>query len=163
MDIDIVDFEILRLLRKNARLMNKEIAAQVGIAPSTCLNRVRSLQNGGVLRGFHADVDPTALGVGLQAMIAIRLRHHLRRKVEEFRRYTLALPEVVQLYHVAGPIDFQAHVWVADAKQLQELAMTAFIDREEVEHIETGLIFEHYSSADLPCAVQPAKGHTSNP
>jgi len=153
MDLDRIDFEILFLLRNNARLMNKEIAAKVGIAPSTCLNRVRSLQSGGVLRGFHADIDPEALGIGLQAMIAIRLRHHLRQNVEAFSKYTLALPEVIQIYHVAGPIDFQVHVWVSDAKHLQQLAMNAFIDREEVAHIETGLIFEHSTSSVLPCAL----------
>lgn len=147
---DQLDFEILALLRKNARLTNKEIATKVGIAQSTCHSRLRNLQSSGVLRGFHADIDPDALGIGLQAMIAIKLHHHLRQKVEAFSSYTLALPEVIQLYHIAGPIDFQAHVWVSDAKHLQELAMTAFIDREEVQHIETGLIFEHSSSSALP-------------
>jgi DNA-binding Lrp family transcriptional regulator len=153
MDLDRIDFEILYLLRNNARLMNKEIATRVGIAPSTCLSRIRNLQSGGVLRGFHADINPDALGIGLQAMIAIRLRHRLRQKVEAFSEYTLALPEVIQLYHVAGPTDFQVHVWVTDAKHLQQLAVTAFIDREEVEHIETGLIFEHSTSSALPCAL----------
>ena len=69
---------IIALLQKNARLSNKELAAHVGLAPSSCLERVRSLQEAGVFKGFHADVDPKALGIDLQAMIAIRLSGHSR-------------------------------------------------------------------------------------
>jgi DNA-binding Lrp family transcriptional regulator len=71
---DRIDFEIIRLLRDNARISNKEISAKVGLAPSTCLSRVRNLRRRGTLRGFHAHVNAKDLGVGLQAMIAVRLK-----------------------------------------------------------------------------------------
>ena len=147
---DRIDYEIIRLLRNNARLSNKEIAHKVGLAPSTCLARVRHLQSTGVLKGFHAEVDPNILGFGLQALIAIRLKRHSHPEVEAFRAHSLALPEVVQLYHVAGPTDFLVHVWVRDSQHLRELAMKAFTTRDEVAHMETGLIFEHTQSMDLP-------------
>jgi DNA-binding Lrp family transcriptional regulator len=60
------------------------------------------------------------------------------------------LPEVVQLYHVAGPIDFMVHVWLRDSQHLRDLTMNSFTSREEVEHIETELIFEHTGSIDRP-------------
>lgn len=148
--LDRIDYEIIRLLRNNARLSNKEIAQKVGLAPSTCLGRVRSLQSTGVLTGFHAEVDPQILGFGLQAMIAVRLKRHSHSEVEAFRAHSLALPEVVQLYHVAGATDFLVHVWVRDSQHLRELAMKSFAARDEVSHMETGLIFEHTRSMDLP-------------
>ena len=91
-----------------------------------------------------------ALGVGLQAMISVRLKRHYKPDVEAFRQHALELPEVVRLYHVAGPIDFLAHVWTKDSEHLRDLAMTAFTSREEVSHIETELIFEHVSCQELP-------------
>ena len=148
--LDRIDFEILRLLRKNARISNKEIAEKVGLAASTCLVRIRLLQSSGVISGFHAEVNPSSLGVGLQAMISVRLRRHFKPDVEAFREHALGLPEVVQLYHVAGPIDFLLHVWSRDSNHLRDLAMTAFTSREEVAHIETELLFEHIRSADVP-------------
>ena len=154
-DLDRTDCEIIRLLRKDARLSNKALAAEIGLAPSTCLLRVRRLIREGVLRGFHADVDPASVGASLQAMIAIRLARHSRAEVEAFRAHALAQPEVAQLFHVAGVNDFMAHVWVRDAAHLRDLAMTAFTARPEVAHIETGLIFEHALGADLPVGPAP--------
>ena len=148
--LDRIDFKIVRLLRNNARLSNKALAREVGLAPSTCLVRTRLLQRSGVLTGFKAEVNPTALGVGLQAMISVRLKRHYKPDVEAFRRHALALPEVVRFYHVAGPIDFLAHVWAKDSEHLRDLAMTAFTSRKEVSHIETEPIFEHVSSRELP-------------
>lgn len=148
--LDRIDYEILGLLRKNARISNKEIAAKVGLAASTCLVRIRLLQTSGVISGFHADINPSSLGVALQAMISVRLRRHFKPDVEAFRAHALSLPEVVQLYHVAGPIDFLLHVWTRDSDHLRDLAMTAFTAREEVAHIETELLFEHIRSADVP-------------
>jgi len=140
---DRIDHEILGILRKNARISNKEIAERVGIAASTCLVRIRMLVNSGVITGFHTSVNPARLGLGLQAMISVRLKQHFKPDVEAFRSYALSLPEVMQLYHVAGPIDFQIHVWTRDSDHLRELVLSSFTSREEVAHIETELIFEH--------------------
>ena len=148
--LDRIDYQIVSLLRNNARLSNKQIAEKVGIAPSTCLVRTRMLQQSGAITGFKAEVDPAALGVGLQALIAVRLKRHYKPDVEAFRKHALELPEVVRFYHVAGPIDFLVHVWTRDSEHLRDLAMTAFTSREEVSHIETELIFEHISCQELP-------------
>jgi DNA-binding Lrp family transcriptional regulator len=106
-----------------------------------------------VITGFKAEVDPGKLGVGLQAMISVRLKRHYKPDVEAFRQHALELPEVVRFYHVAGPIDFLVHVWTSDSEHLRNLAMTAFTSREEVSHIETELIFEHVSCQELPTFV----------
>ena len=72
-ELDRIDIELIRLLRKHARLSNKDLAEAVGVAPSTALERVRRLRETGVIRGFHAEFDPQALGIDLQAMVAVRL------------------------------------------------------------------------------------------
>ena len=148
--LDRIDYEILTLLRNNARISNKEIARKVGLAASTCLVRIRVLQSAGIISGFHAEINPASLGVGIQAMIAVRLIRHFKPDVDAFRRHALNLPEVVQLYHVAGTIDFLIHIWARNSDHLRELAMTAFTSREEVSHIETELIFEHIRSSEVP-------------
>ena len=148
--LDRIDYEILTLLQNNARISNKEIAQKVGLAASTCLVRIRMLQTAGVITGFHAEIDPASLGVGIQAMIAVRLIRHFKPDVDAFRNHALGLLEVVQLYHVAGQIDFLVHVWARNSNHLRDLAMTAFTSREEVAHIETELIFEHIRCAEVP-------------
>lgn len=149
-DLDRFDVAILAALRRNARISNKRLAETVGLAPSTCLERVRRLMQLGVARGFHADVDLTALGMRIQAMIAVRMSEHSRELVESFRSYVLTLPEVLRLYHVAGADDFLVHVAVRDAQQLRDLALDAFTTRPEVDRIETRLIFDHVATWGLP-------------
>ena len=84
LQLDAVDQAILEILSEDARIPNNALAERVGIAPSTCLARVRALRESGVLRGFHAEIDLGALGRPLQAMIAIRLTVHAREQIEDF-------------------------------------------------------------------------------
>jgi len=154
-ELDRIDREILGILRKDARTTNKALAARVGLAESTCLERVRRLSARGVLRGFHADVDPRALGVGLEALVAVRLVRHTRRAFESFRAAMLALPDALAVFHVAGSNDFLVHVAVRDSDALRELILDAFTSRSEVSHVETSLIYEHIRSAGLP---EPREG-----
>ena len=142
MDLDEIDFEIVSQLQNKARLSNKELAERIGLAPSTTLVRTRQLEREGVLRGYRAQVDPRAMGIGLQALISVRLQQHTAADVELFHDYVLAMPEVMRLYHVAGANDFLIHVGVRDSESLRELAMNSLTTRPEVAHIETGLIFE---------------------
>ncbi|MEL7157909.1 MAG: Lrp/AsnC family transcriptional regulator, partial [Actinomycetota bacterium] len=72
-NIDELDHRILRALQSDARRTNKDLAEAVGLAPSTTLGRVRELERTGVLRGYHADVAPAALGHGVEALVSVRL------------------------------------------------------------------------------------------
>ena len=151
-DLDQQDVMILATLKRDARISNKDLASAVGLAPSTCLERVRRLVEIGAIHGFHADIDLAMLGFGLQAMIAVRLQRHSRKIVASFHEYVLGLTEVRAVYHVAGADDFLVHVAVRDADHLRDLALDAFTTRSEVAHIETRLIFEHVPIRRLPIA-----------
>jgi len=141
--LDRVDREILAALVEDGRLANNALAARVGVAPSTCLARVRELRRRGVLRGVHADVDLAAVGHGLQAMIAVRLRSHDRAEVERFRRTAPDLPGVVALFHVSGADGYLLHVAVADSDALRDFVLDHLTGHPAVVHAETSLIFEH--------------------
>ena len=152
-ELDRIDFEILGVLQNNARVPNNRLAETVGVAPSTCLERVRRLGRLGVLRGYHAEVAPGAVGIGLEAMIAVRLRQHSRDLVNGFRAYLIELPEVRSVFHVTGGDDFLVHVAVRDSDHLRDLAMDSFTTRQEVDHIQTRLIFEYTPTWRLPVLV----------
>jgi DNA-binding Lrp family transcriptional regulator len=151
--LDRIDFAILVVLQKNARVANNRLAETVGVAPSTCLERVRRLARLGVLRGHHADVEPGAFGIGLEAMIAVRLRTHSRDVVDSFRNHVVELPEVRSVFHVTGGDDFLVHVAVRDSDHLRDLALDSFTTRPEVDHIQTRLIFEFTPTWRLPVLV----------
>ncbi len=148
--LDRIDFDILAALQNDARISNKDLAAEIGIAPSTCLERTRQLRAEGALLGEHADVNPTALGIGLEALVSVRIRRHSRRLIERFQAHVLDLPEATAVYHLAGENDFLVHVVVRDVTHLRDLVLDAFTTRPEVAHVETALIFGHRESHVLP-------------
>jgi DNA-binding Lrp family transcriptional regulator len=150
MHLDRTDFVLLRLLRKNARLPNKDLAEKAGIAPSTALERIRRMREGGAILGYHAEISPEAVGIGLQAMVSVRMTRHSRVLLERFHEHLLALPEVLSFYHVGGADDFLVHVGVRDSNHLRDFALIAFTERPEVAHIETRLIFEFRRNPDMP-------------
>ena len=140
--LDRTEGAILEALQRDARISNRELADRVGIAPSTCLERVRRLRERGVIRGFHADVDPDLVGRTIQALIAVRLRVHNRESIDAFSRHVTELPDSLAVYHVGGADDYLVHVAVRDTAALRELVVDDFTARPEVAHVETRLIFE---------------------
>jgi DNA-binding Lrp family transcriptional regulator len=142
LDLDDIDRHIVYELARDARIANNALAERVGIAPSTCLGRVRSLRERGVIRGYHADVDPAALGRPLQAMIAVRLQSHARSRIRGFVAGVAGLPEVLNVFFLAGKDDFLLHVAAASTAALRDFVET-LSSNGDVSYTETSLIFEH--------------------
>ena len=149
-ELDRTDRRLVQLLSEDARRSNKDLAAAAGIAPSTCSERIQRLRDEGVFRGFHADVEPEVMGIGLQALVVVRLRRHTEDDVQRFWKHAEAMPETVGVYHLSGANDFLCHVVVKDPEHLRRVAVSGFTTLPEVAHIETSLIFEHRSKPTLP-------------
>ena len=148
--MDRIDFEILRHLQNDGRISNKSLAAKVGLAPSTCFERVKQLHTEGMINGVHADIKPKVLGIGLEAIYFIGLAKHSRGFVETFQLEIEQMPEVRAIYLVSGQYDFLVHVAVKDTEHLRNLALDSFTVRSEVTRIETVLIFDHSRKFLLP-------------
>ncbi len=141
--LDHVDRQILAILVRDARTPNNAIAAEAGIAPSTCLGRMRALRAAGVIRGYHAEVDPDAVGLPLQAMIAVRLRSGARDRLRPFVERMQSRPEVRNVYFLAGADDFLLDVATTNSAALRTFVVDELSAHPEVASTETHLIFEH--------------------
>jgi DNA-binding Lrp family transcriptional regulator len=148
-ELDEVDRQILAALAADARMPNNALAAQVGVAPSTCLMRVRRLQDSGVIRGFRADLSPEALGRPLQALVAVRLASPSRHRIGAFAKETAALPGVLNVFFLGGANDFQIHIAVETADALRDFVVRHLSARREVAFTETNVIFEHVVGLSL--------------
>ena len=149
-DLDRTDVGILRLLQNNARLSVKEIAAEIGLAPSTTHERVRRMRESGILLGTHVEVDPKALGIGLEALLMIELSKHNRGIVDQFLDEIVGVPEVRSAFLVSGRYDLVVHVVVRDTQHLKDLALDQFTTRPGVTRIETSIIFDARRRYELP-------------
>jgi DNA-binding Lrp family transcriptional regulator len=142
-ELDAIDERIVEALRSEGRLPNNALADKVGIAASTCLTRLRSLIDRGVIAGFHAEVDPAWIGRPIEAMIAVRLRGDARGTINEFSDRLAEMPEVLNVYFLAGADDFHVHVATRDTEDLRAFVVDQLSSAPEVALTETNLIFQH--------------------
>ena len=152
--LDRIDFDIIRLLQKNARLSNKQIAAAVRLAPSTCHERIKNLQTSGVFRGAHADIDLRAVGLTLEALFFIELAKHERTVVDRFLNETETIPEVRRAFLVSGRYDLIVQVAVKDIEHLRNLAFDRFTSQPVVVKIETSIVFDSRGGDELPLPLE---------
>lgn len=144
---DEVDRRILAALHADARISNSALADAVGVAPSTCHGRVRRLQDLGVIRGFHADIDPAAIGMPLQAMVSVSLQAGARGKIRTFIQKIRRKPQVMDVYFLAGADDFIIHVAARDTDDLRSFVVDNLNADADVAGTQTSLIFEHLRGA----------------
>ena len=141
--LDETDRRILQVLAVEARIPNNALADRVGIAPSTCLARVRSLLERRVIKGFDADIDPDAVGHSIQAIIAVSLQVDARHLIHSFAEKLSQMVEVRNVFFLAGAHDFLVHVVAHDTANLREFVVVNLSGSPEVASTETNLIFEH--------------------
>lgn len=139
--LDSVDWAILGVLQADATVANKDLATRVGVAPSTCLERVRKLRNSGVIASTRVHLDLARVGRGEQAFLGIQIRPHSRETANDFVARALAMDEVVALYNVSGSEDYLVHVAVSDSAALQALIIDQVLAIPQVAHCRTQLIF----------------------
>ena len=134
---------IVALLQKNARISNRELARAAGIAESTCLDRVRSLERRGVIVGYHAEVDLAAVGRSVRALITVRLQPKTTESVRSFQRSVLEARETLSVRTVSGADDFIVEEdnvvivsrdgWIKRQKDVKDLSTTRL--REGGKHV----------------------------
>jgi len=150
MTLDRTDFEILRLLQENAQLMNKELAEAVGLAPSSCHERVKRLWASGVITGTQTLVDATRLGYGISAIIFVNISKDGQIAIDDLMDELIALPEVQSVHLVTGSYDLIVRVLARDTNHLKSLAYEVLTGRGEINRYETSIIYESRRGDSIP-------------
>ncbi len=121
--MDAIDRAILRQLQADGRISNAELAERVRLSPSPCLRRVRALERAGAIRGYHADVDPAALGRGFEVTVHVELTLKDRATVEAFEAGIAGFDEVLECRRMFGLPDYVVRVAVADQEAYEAFYM----------------------------------------
>ena len=142
--VDETDRRLLEVLAVEARIPNNALAERIGIAPSTCLGRVRAMVASGVIRGFYADTDPEAVGHPFEAIIAIRLQVDARHLIHSFAKRLASMADVRNVFFVAGGHDFFVRVATQDVAELRQFILVNLSGCPEVAATETNVIMEQF-------------------
>ena len=140
--MDELDSAIVTELQRDGRQTNRELARRLGIAPSTCLERVRLLRRRGVILGYRAVISPAALDRRVEAFVSTRLRPLDRAVIDGFKQAVIELPEVVAVYVIAGDEDFLIHVSVPDLDHLHAFLVDRLAPRREVVSFRSQIVYQ---------------------
>lgn len=112
--MDDINQHILQILTRDGRISNLELADRVGLSPSACLRRVQDLERRGVITGYSAILNRTAIGVGFIAFVTVGLNSHTKASQQAFEAAMARAGEVVECHNITGAVEYLLRVEVAD-------------------------------------------------
>ena len=121
MDLDTIDRNIVTFLQKDARISNSALADLVGLSPSACLRRVRTLERSGVIIGYRALINPQSLGVGLTVIVHIGLQHHDDEALAAFEHAVESSANILGCDMISGRDDYMLRVGAADISDYERV------------------------------------------
>lgn len=113
-EIDAKSEEILRVIEGSGRLTNLELAERVGLSPSACLRRVQDMERRGIIRGYRAVIDRTAIAPSITVFVMVGLSNQSKKGAETFQQAMDAAPEVRECHNISGNVEYLLRVEVAD-------------------------------------------------
>ncbi len=140
MELDKIDFNILKILQENGRITNLQLSQHIGLSPAPTLERVRKLENSGYIKSYHALVDEEKLGLGIKAFIQVSLDFHQQDTREIFLKAVSEIKEITECHHVTGQHDFLLKAYVKDIKTYEHLIMDKISKISVVKTFQTMMI-----------------------
>ncbi|MES2698379.1 MAG: Lrp/AsnC family transcriptional regulator [Pseudomonadota bacterium] len=137
--LDRIDRLLLAELQAEGRVTNVDLARRVGLTAPPCLRRVRTLEEEGVIRGYHADLDPSKLGFAITVFAMVSLRSQAEEDLRAFENHIKALPEVRECHMLNGEIDFILKIVSRDLQSFQEFLTSKLTPAPNVASVKTSL------------------------
>ena len=147
-NIDDIDLQILAELQDEGRMTNVELAKKVGLTAPPCLRRVRSLEDSGAIKSYHAMVDPATLGYGITVFAMVSLKSQAEADLRAFEDHVEQLPEVRECHMLNGEIDFILKVVARDLQGFQQFLTSHLTPAPNVVSVKTSLTIR--TSKNLP-------------
>ena len=138
-DLDAIDWKILRELQDDGRITNVELSSRVGISAPPCLRRVKRLEESGIIRGYRAMLNSSALGLEVVAFCMIGLNHQSEAELKAFADRTTAWPIVRAAWMVSGESDFLLHCVASDLTTFQSFVIEELTSSPNVDTVRTAL------------------------
>ena len=137
--LDSIDRRLLAELQDEGRVTNVDLARRVGLTAPPCLRRVRALEEAGVIRGYHADLDPASLGFTITVFAMVSLKSQAEEDLRAFENHIKVLPEVRECHMLNGEIDFILKIVSRDLQSFQEFLTSKLTPAPNVASVKTSL------------------------
>jgi len=147
--LDQIDKKILEILQSNAKITNSQLAQEVGLSPAPTLERVRKLENTGLILSYHAEIDVKQMGLGTGVFVLISLSGHKKNQIMSFVDKINRIPEVIECHHITGSGDFLLKVLTRDISSYQQLILNTLVDIEEIGNMQSMMILSTFKDSKV--------------
>ncbi|WP_449433781.1 Lrp/AsnC family transcriptional regulator [Pseudomonas putida] len=149
-NLDEMDRRILRVLSKDGRASLQEVGKQVGLSASPCWQRIKRMEESGVIQGYEAKIDLTELGFRDGLIVMLTLEQHSDEMLERFEQALAEIPEVIEAYLVSGEYDYFIRVAVKDTRDYERLLREKLYKITGLRHSVSSFVLRQLKAASVP-------------
>ena len=147
--IDEIDKKILEILQSRAKITNAKLSEEIGLSPAPTLERVKKLEQMGVITSYHAKLNVEKIGLGVTTFVLATLNGHNRSNIEGFIEEINKIPEVIECHHITGAGDFILKVVAKDIASYQKLMLEKVSDIKQVNNMQSMVVLSTFKDSKV--------------
>ena len=147
--IDDIDKKILEILQSRAKITNARLSEEIGLSPAPTLERVKKLEQMGIITSYHAKLNTEKIGLGVTTFVLATLSGHNRANIEGFIKEINKIPEVVECHHITGAGDFILKVIAKDIASYQKLMLEKVSDIKQVDNMQSMVVLSTFKDSKV--------------
>ena len=147
--IDDIDKKILEILQSRAKITNARLSEEIGLSPAPTLERVKKLEQMGVITSYHAKLNIEKIGLGVTTFVLATLNGHNRTNIEGFIEEINKIPEVIECHHITGAGDFILKVIAKDIASYQKLMLEKVSDIKQVDNMQSMVVLSTFKDSKV--------------
>ncbi len=147
--IDDIDKKILEILQSRAKITNAKLSEEIGLSPAPTLERVKKLEQMGIITSYHAKLNTEKIGLGVTTFVLATLSGHNRANIEGFIKEINKIPEVVECHHITGAGDFILKVIAKDIASYQKLMLEKVSDIKQVDNMQSMVVLSTFKDSKV--------------
>jgi Lrp/AsnC family leucine-responsive transcriptional regulator len=147
--LDKIDRKILDILQAKGRITNAQLSKEIGLSPAPTLERVKKLENSGVIKSYHATLDTERINLGVSTYVMVSLKAHNKGNIDKFVSAIEDVKEIIECHHVTGSGDFILKVIAKDIPSYQQLMLEQVSEIEVVDNMQSMVILSTFKDSKV--------------
>ncbi|TRX55601.1 Lrp/AsnC family transcriptional regulator [Fulvivirga sp. M361] len=147
--LDQIDRKILDILQSNAKITNAQLAQEIGLSPAPTLERVKKLENSGIIKSYHAKLNPETVGLGVNTFVMVSLKGHNKENIDKFVSSIEKIDEIIECHHLTGSSDFILRIISQDISTYQKLMLEKVSNINVVDSMQSMVILSTFKDSKI--------------
>ncbi len=147
--MDDIDYQIINILQENSKITNLKLSKEIGLSPAPTLERVKKLENMGVILSYHAEIDPVKIGLNVNTFILVSLAWHKENALDNFVKKVHGIREITECFIITGEADFLLKITCPSIAEYEQLLFKKLSQIEEVERLKTLMTLSQIKSSKV--------------